>query len=85
MNEYYGSNIKPILQKGKLVYVCKSYTNLLPLFMIQKKNILLIFSKVEMKAFYQFLTKKIDNNNSPRAACSCTPETYLSINSKITF
>ena len=35
--KYYASNIKPILQYGILVYGCTSYTNLLPLLMIQKK------------------------------------------------
>ena len=43
--KYYASNIKPILQYGILVYGCTSYTNLLPLLMIQKKIIRLIYFK----------------------------------------
>ena len=43
--KYYASNIKPILQYGILVYGCTSYTNRLPLLMIQKKIIRLIYFK----------------------------------------
>ena len=34
---YYSSNVIPIIQYGVLVYGCRGYTSLLPLFMLQKK------------------------------------------------
>ena len=58
MIDYYGSNNKLILQDGILVYGSISYTNLSPLFLIQKKLFELFFSKDNMKAFEKLLMMK---------------------------
>ena len=41
--EYYRSNITTTIQYGILVYGCCSYSSLLPIFMLQKKILKLIF------------------------------------------
>ena len=59
LNNYYKTNVRPTIRYGILVYGCSSYSNLLPIYNLQKKLLNLIYFRKKSTVLMTSLLKII--------------------------